>query len=195
MYYCIGIDQFKKDIAVDSKYMDLSMNGHSYCRIYLSKQKTGYGFKHFMICPICGSRHTELFYYNAKFMCRKCYPKNIYKGIQNIPRGGNKYIAYRMHRYAAAQSIEIKRFPFNYADYEKPVHRKESTWVKNLEVLQALENMRYQSLAYHKEWSSKTIKSILTWNNSLMYLFDLSEMQDRRNLIYWDKGVDLDINL
>lgn len=195
MYNCIGIEQFKGDITSGSEYIDLFIVGQTSKRVYLSRQRTGYGYKHFMICPICGTRHVELYLYQEKLMCRNCYPTNIYSGIQNRTKGGYTNIGYRMHRYAATHKITIKRFPFNYAEYRKPKNRKESSWVNNLIVLQALENMRYQAHAYHKEWSSRTIKSILTWNNSLMYIFDLSEIQDRHNLILWDNGVDMNTNL
>lgn len=197
MYYYIGIEQFKGDIAPDNKYIDLLVGGCKSVRVYLSKQKTGYGYKNFMVCPVCGTRHVKLYLYNQKLICRNCYPDNIYDGIQHPVKGGNKSIAYRMCRYAISHGITIKRFPFNYMDYEseRPKGRKESSWVDSLIVLQALENMRYQSHAYHKEWSNKTIKSILTWNNLLMYLFNLSEMQDMKNLIKWDNGVGMDLLL
>lgn len=87
--------------------------------------------------------------------------------------------------------IELKKGPFEYFCYEKPANRKESSWVNDLSVLQALENMRYQSIAFNKNWGIKTVKSVLTRTNTLLYLFNLSDMQNRRNRIFWDNGVDM----
>lgn len=191
MYNSIGIEQLKGDILPDSKYIDLLVDGRESIRIHLSRQRTGYGYKNFMVCPVCGTRHIELFLYSQMLICRNCYPDNIYEGIQHPKKGGYKSIAYRMQRYASTHGITIKKFPFNYVDYERPINRKESSWVNNLIVLQALENMRYQTFTCHKEWSSNTIRSVLTWSNTLMYLFNISEIQDRKNLISWDNGVDM----
>ncbi len=191
MYYSIGLEQFKGDIENNSEYIDVTVDKRESLRVFLSKQRTGYGYKNFMICPFCGTRHIRLYLCNQKLMCRKCFPENVYSGIQHHNKGGNKDIAYRIYRYAAAHGVTIKRFPFNYWEYDKPKNRKEASWVNILTVLQALEDMRYQTIAYHKIWNSKTIKSILTWTNTLMYLFDLSEIQDRQKLICWDNGVNM----
>jgi hypothetical protein len=187
MHYFIEISQFKEQITAESTYIDITIGSCFSGRIYLSKQKTGFGYKHFMICQKCNTRHTELFYYEKSFICRKCYPENIYYEIQHRAKGGNKYIAYIMRRYAEKIGIAIKRFPFCYEDYEKPKYRKDK-WVNDLKVLQALEDMRYQTIAYNKRWSNKTIKSVLTWNNLSLYWLDIWEIQDRCIRIMWEQG-------
>lgn len=191
MNFFISIDSFRADIAAGHEYLDIATDEYICNRIHFSRQKTGYGFKYFMICPKCGSRHTELYYHKEQFICRNCYPFNIYKRIQNCTKGGSKYIGYRMERYAIDHDIEIKNFPFNCIDYDKPEGVKTSVWIKNITILQALENMRYQALAYNKSWSSKVVKSVLNWNNLYLYLFDLSDLLDRRNRIPWDAGIYL----
>jgi hypothetical protein len=193
MNFYIDINSFKEEIADGFDYLDFITGGTLQSRLRFAKQRTGYGFKHFLICPNCGSRRTKLYYYNEDYLCRCCYPINIYGNIQNSSKGGYKYIAYKMKRFADTKGIELVNGPFNYACYQKPAHRKEASWVKDLIVLQALENMRYQSLAFNKRWNTKTVKSVLTWTNTFLYIFDLSDMQDRCNRIFWDKGVDLKI--
>ncbi len=193
MNYYIDIDSFKEVIATGVDYSDIVTDGTVQSRLRFAKQRTGYGFKYFLICPNCGCRRTKLYYSNEEYLCRCCYPYNIYRTVQNCPRGGYKYIAYMMGRFAERHGIELKKGPFNYVYYQKPAHRKESWWVKDLNVLQALENMRHQSLAFNKHWNTKTIKSVLTWTNSCLYIFDLSDMQNYCNRIFWDKGVDMQI--
>lgn len=193
MNYYVDIMDFKEYIEAGYDYADVLINESTQTRLNFTKQKTGYGFKHFFICPVCGTRRSKLYQHQDKYICRTCYPHNVYRTIQNVPKGGNKYIGYRMKRYAEAHNIELKRFPFNYAEYEKPINRKGNGWADELTVLQALENMRYQTYSNNKRWSSKTINSVINWNNSLLYLFDLSEILD--NCIHWDKGLDMNTDL
>jgi ribosomal protein S14 len=194
MNYFISIEDFKEDTEAGREYSDFIPKDGTPSRVYFAKQKTGYGYKHYLICTRCGTRHTKLYSYHDLYICRSCFPGNVYRIIQNKITGGNDYIAYRMKRFAEAKGIKLKRFPFNYFEYDgKPKYKHWDTWSGNLEVLQALENMRYQSYAYGKRWSSKTVKSILTRTNSLLYLFDLSEMHEYQ--IFWDKGIDMNTDL
>lgn len=188
MIWYLTIDEVKKfmnhnDAEVHFLWDNLTLH------VELVKQKTGYGEKLFMKCPVCGIRRTDLFFNKDKLVCRNCYPKNIYSGIQNHSVGGFKYIYYRMKQYALKHNIEIVRFPFHYFDYNKPRNRKEQSWLDNITVLQALENMRTQAHCYNKCWSTKTVRSVLTWNNSMMYINNLGDMVDY--IIEWDKGVDM----
>lgn len=188
MHYFIDIKDFKEEIATGCDHSDIVTSGSIKNRIHFVKQKTGYGVKSFFICHNCCTRHTKLYYYHNQYVCRLCYPFNIYKNIQNVPKGGSKYIAYRMYRYAETKGIDLRKGPFNYTQYEVPTNKKSNTWVDHLTVLQALENMRCQSIAFKKRWDIKTVNSVLTMSNTCLYLFDLSEMLDYNNRIFWDKG-------
>lgn len=188
MILYVTVDEVKKFMNHNEEEVHFLFDNRSF-HIDLLKQKTGYGEKLFMKCPICGSRRVDLFLNKDKLMCRNCYPKNIYAGIQNHLVGGTKYLGYRMRQYALKHNIEIIEFPFRYFDYDKPRNRKEQSWVDNITVLQALENMRTQAHCYNKSWNSQTVNSVLTWNNSMMYINDLGDMVDF--MIEWDKGVDM----
>ncbi len=191
MNYFVDIEQFIDDIKAGYDHSDFYEGGNIH-RVYFAKQRTGYGYKHFLLCSQCGTKRTKLYEYCGRYMCRSCYPFNVYVIIQNKAQGGNDYIAYKMKRFAEAHGIVLKHFPFNYVEYDgKPKYKHWDTWSENIEVLQALENMRFQSIFYSKRWNSKTVNSILTRTNSLLYLYDLSEMQDRRYIIPWDKGIDM----
>ncbi|NMF06581.1 hypothetical protein ACUH7Y_25465 [Clostridium beijerinckii] len=53
-------------------------------KIGISKQKTGFGYKRFFICPVCKERHTRLYDTNKGFVCRNCLNVNIYSGRKNM---------------------------------------------------------------------------------------------------------------
>jgi len=190
MNYYIDVEQIK-EIAEGKSCIDLLVGGMVGNRIYLTKQKTGYGEKIFLKCPQCGSRRTQLYFDKGIYICRDCFPKNIYRSIQNSTKGGRKYIVYKMERFAESRGIKIKRLPFSYWDCDRSKYKHEQEWVDDLTVLQALENMRFQTLAIDKLWSTKTIKSVLSWRNTLLYIYDLSEISDY--MIDWDLGVDMKI--
>lgn len=43
-------------------------------------QKTGFGYKKFFVCPVCGARRQFLYLDDSlHFVCRKCLGKNVYK--------------------------------------------------------------------------------------------------------------------
>ena len=53
--------------------------------IKIEKQKTGFGYKRFFICPVCGKRRQYLYLFNdTYFVCRECTGKNIYKSRTNL---------------------------------------------------------------------------------------------------------------
>ena len=48
-------------------------------------QKTGYGYKHFLICPKCGYRRQFLYLNDSLyFECRKCTDENVYKARTSL---------------------------------------------------------------------------------------------------------------
>lgn len=190
MHYYVAVEDVKKEIKSNARKVDMLLKDMP-LQVELEKQKTGYGEKVFLKCPQCGKRRTELYLDYDVLSCRKCYSKNIYAGIQNHCVGGCQYIGYRMRRYAISHNIDIVKFPFRYFDYNKPSNRKTQSWLDDITVLQALENMRMQAHFYSKRWSSKTVNSVLTWNNSMMYTNDLGDMVDY--IIEWDKGVDMNL--
>jgi hypothetical protein len=183
----IDISDFKKAVFEETQGLEIKYDGNN---IYFTKQKTGYGEKIFFKCPECGSKRTKLYFYKDNFICRKCHPSNIYKQIQNTTKGGYDYISYRMKQFAASRDIIIKKFPFHYLDYafEKPKYKHMDKWVENINILQALENMRFQTIAYNKKWDAETVKSVIDGKNTCLYIYELYEIQ--KYIIKWDLGVD-----
>ncbi|NRT92265.1 hypothetical protein [Clostridium beijerinckii] len=53
-------------------------------KIGISKQKTGFGYKRFFICPVCKERHTRLYDTNKGFVCRNCLDVSIYSARKNM---------------------------------------------------------------------------------------------------------------
>lgn len=49
MHYYIEIEQLNGDIAPDNKYIDLLVDEFESVRVHLSQQRTGYGYKNFMV--------------------------------------------------------------------------------------------------------------------------------------------------
>lgn len=59
-------------------------------KILISSQKTGFGYKKFLVCPCCKKRRTKLYLEknNILFKCRSCLNENIYAKRCNIYDGG-----------------------------------------------------------------------------------------------------------
>lgn len=55
-------------------------------RIKISKQKTGFGYKKFFVCPNCSKRRKHLYLIDGAclFVCRSCLNKNIYSNRCNM---------------------------------------------------------------------------------------------------------------
>ena len=52
-------------------------------RIYIAQQKTGFGYKHFLQCPNCGSNRERLYLTdNNQIYCRSCSPKPLRRKLQ-----------------------------------------------------------------------------------------------------------------
>jgi len=150
-----------KDIRDSSKeFIKLSSNGQE---IYITKQKTGYGYKRFFICPECGESRVKLYIYNSNAVyCRSCSPISPYRGITNTTKGGTDEMTYRMYRVAAEYGVELK-FPFSYTVllFQKPKYMKHEKWRTGMIKLQILENMRFQTIFFERRYNAGLIRYVL----------------------------------
>ena len=65
----------------------------------LAYQKTGYGQRAFLICPICGARREKLYISNWRVGCRLHVSHGgVYRGIQRTTKGGADRIVYTMRK-------------------------------------------------------------------------------------------------
>lgn len=151
-----------------------------------AKQKTGYGEKVFLVCPICGSMREKLYILGDSLLCRDCYPLPIYRDIKNVSVGSSTYIKHRMQNLAKKEGIALKRLPFCYMEYEKPKYRHFEKWHMAITKLQALENMRFQAIFLRKRYSLKVINSIFEEKNFFLYTLELYDMD--RYICDWDIG-------
>lgn len=135
------------------------------CPIYIDEQKTGFGYKKFLICPACGESRTKLYIINmCNIYCRTCSPKGPYEGITHTTRGGTDEIQYRMARVAAKYKIPLK-YPFQFYDviWKRPKYMRYNKWEEGLYKLQALENMRFQTIFFKKKYSATVINRVLNY--------------------------------
>lgn len=120
-------------------------------KIKMATQRTGYGEKLFMICPVCGLKRTKLYISRETsekgFLCRKCYPQDFYKGVTHRDPGSTKNIDYRMNKLSEEIGIVTKN-PFNPWDYifSRPRYMRQYRWEQFLRRMTILENMRVQSI-------------------------------------------------
>jgi hypothetical protein len=184
----ISIEDIKKITNIDKPYVDILCDDIP-VQIKFEKQKTGYGEKSFMICPRCYHKREKLYLINGTVVCRSCFPLNVYRGLQHTTKGGCDYITYKMHRFALTSEINFERHPFHYYDYEKPKYKHVDKWCDNLAIMQALANMRFQTIFLKKIWDIETINSVITRTNSLSYIYDLEEMDTL--ILNWDHGVNM----
>lgn len=146
--------------------------------VRIDKQKTGFGYKRFFICPHCYHRVQHIYLGDA-IRCRHCKNRRTYKSITDAYRGGEVYIRYKMERIAAKYGLIIK-YPFDYRFYEKPKYTHSSTWDRVLRRLQTLENMRFSVIMFGGTVSTKVIKYYL---NEGLYTFSVEEL--RKCIISW----------
>lgn len=79
----------------------------------LEYQRTGYGEKAFLVCPICGKRRQYLYVCNHNAVCRDHLLINgrfrggAYHGIQYTTKGGAERIAYTMRKIADKHFIDF----------------------------------------------------------------------------------------
>ena len=147
--------------------------------------KVGYGDRRYFVCPCCGKKRTILYYINHGFKCRDCGHFNPYKKIQNGTKGGSSEIQYRMERYAKKNNIDIVRFPFNYMDYiqdERLMKKGKDSFRMKLKVLQALENMRFQTIMMKKTFSNQAIRKVISEKHPILQKVSLKDM----TMIWYD---------
>ena len=171
----IEISQIKELIDKGHKSIKIQQ-GEKQQIIYLKKVQVGYGQRTYFICPCCGENAVKLYIDKNLYKCHHCCALKPYYGIQNTTKGGYEYLGYKICRFANKCGISKVKFPFNYYDYPKPKGKHQDKWNRNLKILQALENMRMQSILYNKIWKSKTIKSVEQGKNKFLIL-DLYELQ------------------
>lgn len=187
MRYSVSVEDIKRVIDIrEIPVADLLCNDVP-IRVKFARQKTGFGYKVFMVCPQCGERRVKLYLIDRYLICRTCIPINVYKGMQHTTKGGCDYITYIMGRFAQKNGIDFKRHPFHYYEYDKPKYKHWDKWRDSLTIMQALANMRFQTIFMKKIWDTKTIDSVLNFNNKLLYIYDLVELDER--ILNWDIGV------
>jgi hypothetical protein len=173
---CLNINQFKDTGRPYTARISLP-SGETQ-DIHFTAVNVGYGLKRFFVCPFCARDCVKLYYDGNVFKCRLCAPVKLYNGIQNTTKGGSDYLYYKMVRFATKNGIGTIRMPFKYWNYPVPKNKHADKWLKNIAILQALENMRNQSIFFNTIWNNKTIQSIESGNNRLLdalSLFDLEK--------------------
>lgn len=160
----VKVEQFKQALKPGKSKLTAEYGGHA-VKFFFGKVKTGFGFRHYFICPICGQYRVMLVWNGKAFICFKCAGINPYEGIQKTTRGGYDFLLYKMQRYAYKHGVEGFHFPFWYGDYERPKHRNRAHWDRTMKVLQALEGMRCLSIFFGKIWGAKTIQSVENGTN------------------------------
>ncbi len=155
--------------------------------VNLKKVQVGKGERTFFICPCCGKSAYKLYLDNTEnFKCVHCTSVNPYEGIQNTTKGGYVYLQYKMERFAMNCGIGSFEYPFDYKKHPKPKGKHIDKWNKNLAIMQALENMRFQSILYQKAWNPKTVKSIVNGKNIFL---SLSLEKLKRYFYPFDTGI------
>lgn len=157
------------------KYINITVNGTKQ-QIYIAEQKTGYGKKHFFVCPVCGKRRVKLYLVNEFFKCAECAHYNPYKGIQNGTKGGYSEIEYRMQRYAKENDIEYS-LPFDFTSFFNDPRYRLKRFRKKLVVLQALENIRFQNIFFKTIYKPIVIKKILNGSHPMLKYLSLLDLK------------------
>lgn len=192
MFYYFDVSDIKPDVDIEQSSTRILLDGKP-LDIELSRQKTGFGYKLFLQCPICMQRRSKLYIDANILKCRECIPGNIYRRIQHTPNGGDDFISYKMSRFAEINGIEFIRHPFRYYNYLKPKYKHEEKWVINITILQALENMRTQTIQSKKRWSKETLSSVLNGTNLFLHIYEIYYIYEQP--MNWDIGARDSVNL
>lgn len=136
--------------------------------IDLCKQKTGFGYKSFFICPYCGEVRAKLYYSNEadELRCRSCINENIYKYRTNLyDEGGTDLIYYKMFKLAKSIGIDSKdlEFPFEPLKYiwNKPKYMRRDKYETVIRQLIILEQWRMNVIIFKTKYSTKYINELL----------------------------------
>ncbi len=117
----------------------------------LAYQKTGFGEKCFLVCPICGARRQFLYVCNHNAVCRDHLLINgrfrggAYNGIQYTTKGGSDRIAYTMRKIAEKHFIDyrIGNDPLSYVAADKrPRYMPKKKFADVMARLDLLERLR-----------------------------------------------------
>ena len=182
---CLDVNKIKDKVSPD--HCQLTYTTDQKRPLQVEYQKTGYGKRPFLICPLCGRRFKRLYLCGNVLMCRDCGNVPVYKGIQNNTKGGYDEIGYRMQRYADAHDIRFS-FPFDYLAFVLDERCSLKSFRLSLKILQGLENMRSQSIFEQKQYSNQTIKAVLTGKHPLI-VNERVTLQSLRNWFYeWERG-------
>lgn len=136
--------------------------------IDLCKQKTGFGYKTFFICPFCGEVRAKLYYSNEadELRCRSCINENVYKYRTNLyDEGGTDLIYYKM--FKLGQSIGISpedlKFPFEPLKYtwSKPKYMRYEKFSIVIRQLIILEQLRMNVITFKAKYSARYINNLL----------------------------------
>ncbi len=206
-YKYIDLGTFKEEInsgAECATFRSLD-SGKSYC-IQFASQPTGFGTKYFLQCPSCKERRTILYEFHDMLLCRSCLQKfgfRVYKKIQDVTDGGQDYIDYVIRKYTQKHNIELifeqrtacnglsyNVIDFYYLDYtyHKPKGIHWRTWEKEITILQALFNMRFQCTMMNRSFSTAVIRSILNYTNIFLFMYDIYWI--KHGIIYWERGIE-----
>lgn len=186
MVYCIDVGQLKGHIKADAQSVTIKIStGDKSQVICLAYQKTGYGQKRFLVCPICSKRVQHLYLSEgSNWKCQKCSGVNPYHGIQNKTKGGYDEIGYRMRRFAEKNGISFT-FPFNYLNFAFDDRMQKKKFRQCVKVLQALESMRFHSQFFKATYKPKIIRAVTSGKHPLMQ----NTLYDLQNNIYdWNTG-------
>ena len=135
--------------------------------IDLCKQKTGFGYKSFFICPCCGEVRAKLYYSNEanELRCRSCINENVYKYRTNMyDEGGTDLIYYKMFKLARSiEIVEDLKFPLEPLKYiwSRPKYMRHDKWEIVIRQLIILEQLRMNAINFKTKYSAKYINELL----------------------------------
>ena len=102
-----------------------------------------------------------------------------------MTKGGTNEIANRMKKYAYEHDITFD-FPFDYMQFINDKRTRKQSFLKQLAVLQGLENMRFQAIMSKTTYSSKVLSSVCRGKHPLLSAVTL---YDLKNWFYdWNTG-------
>ena len=142
------------DIILDSKAA-LYQTADGVAYVQLGYQKTGFGEKAFLICPVCGRRRDKLYMSEWQIMCREHLPSGgIYRGIQRTTKGGTDRIAYTMQQIIYRYGLkEYDAYRFNAFESihqdRRPRYMRKRKYAAIIGKLEVLNMLRGQSVFYN----------------------------------------------
>lgn len=174
--YIVRMKEVRKAISEGSGGFRTVLDGKEY-RFGLSWQKTGFGQRCFMVCPACGKRFASLYIKDQRIRCRKCAGINPYYPIQFTTKGGYAELEYRMRNLAAKHDITFT-LPFDYQAFLFDQRLQKESFQEVIRILQALENMRAQSIFFNKTYPARHIKAVLMGRHPTLSGRSLQELRD-----------------